>query len=586
MKQRRTKTILSAIVMMILSLTIISGSTFALFTDSEQVDVTVKSGRINVEATVDKDSFKLYSMDEEQPTVDGKGTFANGGTAEILSNSSLVLDRVTPGDKVTFDINLTNDSNVSISYRVLWNVSGDLAKDLTVTADGKKVVNSKGIWTAWDITEGDTKTVNMAVELPKEKADCMDKEAVITYAVEVIQANAAPDSWDGTLDTSWFDVDNYENQTTYRLNSAEQLMGLSNIVDNGVATIGEDGEPKTLSFDFTDKEIILEIDVDLGVYGEDGELICFDPIGSYRNDQAFRGTFDGNGHTISNLYQNTWALNNGYYYGDLGLGLFGMVEDATIKNLNVDNASISGESAICGVVAATAYGNCTFENITVSNTKCNDYQYYAGGVVGWASGDHVYKNVVVDESTTIGGQWGDFGNANGGIIGGCGSSAELYMEDCIVACRIDAVNDVVSAYQWYCYRNSGMLIGKTTGRQYDENGNYYVGPTEVPNLTCKNVEVIYGDWANYTYCEFAGTSYPYVRVQAGVSVDAYSNVRYGHPTDANGNTVVDDNHVHNDGEKHHELIAFDQLFGGAGNARYCNYGIATHEGVTVTYNNK
>ena len=86
--------------------------------------------------------------------------------------------------------------------------------------------------------------------------------------------------------------------------------------------------------------------------------------------------------------------------------------------------------------------------------------------------------------------------------------------------------------------------------------------------------------------QFAGTGYPYVRVQAGVSVDAYTNIRYGHPTDANGNTVVDDNHVHNAGEAHHKLIAFDQLFGGPANHRYCYYGISEFEGVTVNYNNK
>ena len=105
-------------------------------------------------------------------------------------------------------------------------------------------------------------------------------------------------------------------------------------------------------------------------------------------------------------------------------------------------------------------------------------------------------------------------------------------------------------------------------------------------VTCENVTVIYNDWANYHYCEFAGTGYPYVRVEEGVSVDAYSNVRYGHPTDAAGNTVVDDNHVHNDGEDHMLLLVFDQLFGGDGNARYANYGVSEYDGVTVIYNNK
>ena len=294
------------------------------------------------------------------------------------------------------------------------------------------------------------------------------------------------------------------------------------------------------------------------------------------------GTFDGQGHTIKNLSQNTWELNNGYYYsGELGLGLFGAVEDATIKNLVVDGTSLSGESALCGAVAGVAMGDCTFENITVKNAQVNDYQYGAGGIVGWASGNQTYKGINVTESTVVGSQWGDFGNANGGIIGQADPDGEYHFEDCTVACRIDAVNDIVSAYQWSCYRNSGMLIGKVDNYVQDE-----VASVVADNVTCKNVTVIYGDWANYTYCEFAGTGYPYVRVQAGVSVDAYSNVRYGHPTDANGNTVVDDNHVHNEGEDHHLLITFDQLFGGPANHRYCYYGIATHPGVTVIYNNK
>ena len=372
------------------------------------------------------------------------------------------------------------------------------------------------------------------------------------------------DTWDGTADTSWYN----DTDTEFSLSTAEQLAGLAKLVDDGN--------------NFAGKTIKLTSDLDLYAKGENGEPICFNPIGSYRTDRAFQGTFDGNGHTIENLNQNTWALDNGYYYGDLGLGLFGKVEDATIKNLTMDNASISGESAIVGIVAGTAYGDCTFENITVENSKGNDYQYYAGGVVGWASGNHVYKNINIDASTVIGSQWGDFGNANGGIIGGAGTSGTYHFENCTVACRIDATNDIVSAYQWYNYRNSGMLVGRIGHTASDDA----VTNVAAPNVTCENVTVIYGDWANYTYCEFAGTGYPYVRVQAGVSVDGYSNVRYGHPIDANGNTVVDDNHIHNDGENHHLLIAFDQLFGGPADQRYCQYGIATHPGVAVIYNNK
>ena len=373
-----------------------------------------------------------------------------------------------------------------------------------------------------------------------------------------------PDKWDGTIDTSWYN----EQDTEFTLTTAEQFAGLTELVDGGNT--------------FEGKTIKLEKGMDLYKEDASGNPICFDPIGSYRNNNEFKGTFDGQGYTISNLNQNTWALDNGYYYGDLGMGLFGKLRDATIKNLNIDGAEISGESGMCGVVAAASYGESTFENIKVSNSNCADYQYYAGGIVGWASGKQKFIGCEVDSSNNIAAQWGDFNNCIGGVIGGAGSSAEIIMKDCIVACRIDAYNDVTSAYRWYSYRNAGMLIGNTGNTKVVEGTTY----ADAPQLTCENVTVVYDEWANYHYCEFGAMSYPYVRCEAGVSNAVYSNPRYGHPTDANGNTVVDDNHVHNDGEDHDLLIVFDQLYGGPSGDRYYTYGTATHDGVTVVYNNK
>lgn len=368
-------------------------------------------------------------------------------------------------------------------------------------------------------------------------------------------------TWTKSADTSWYNDDDNE----FTLKKGDELAGLAVLVDGGNT--------------FEGKTIKLKRDISLYKENdENGEPIPFDPIGSYREDKAFKGKFEGKGHTISGLNQNTWELDNGYYYKDCGLGLFGAVEDATIKDLKIDGASISGESAICGTVAAVSGGECTFENITVSNSDIADYQYYSGGIVGWASGNQKFINCDVNASTTVATQWGDFDNSTGGVIGGASGSSEIFLKDCDVACRIDAYNDVTSSYQWYAYRRCGMLIGNP-GKTQSVDGTTYAA---APQLTCENVTVTYGDWANYTYCEFAGTSWPYVRVQAGVSNSAYSNPRYGHPKDANGNEVVNDKHVHNDGEDHQILCVFDQLYGGGQGV----YGTSTHDGVKVVYNNK
>ena len=230
-----------------------------------------------------------------------------------------------------------------------------------------------------------------------------------------------------------------------------------------------------------------------------------------------------------------------------------------------------------GILVGYSYGNCTYENISVSNSIIANYQRYTGGIVGEVNGSQTFKNIDVKE-TTISSLWGDFDCSLGGIVGGKYGEATLVFEDCDVACELNAYNDVTSSYQWYAYRRAGMLIGNS------EETNTIEGKTvaTASYLTTKNCTVTYGDWANYTYCKFSGTNWPYVRVQGGYSCDPYSNPRYGVATDANGKKVIDDTHVHNEGEDHNILFEFDQLFGGGQGV----YGTTTHDGVTVIYKNK
>ena len=76
----------------------------------------------------------------------------------------------------------------------------------------------------------------------------------------------------------------------------------------------------------------------------------------------FKGTFDGDNKTISNL-----TVNHKYP----GAGLFGNVQDATIKNLIVTNATINGSSKWTAIVIGYSNGNLTIENVKVSNSEIN-----------------------------------------------------------------------------------------------------------------------------------------------------------------------------------------------------------------------
>ena len=603
MFKQTKKAALLSVFMLIACLSMLLGTTYAWFTDSVSSGSNViTAGNLDVEV---------------EYTLDGENWKDLNGATDLLQ-----CDLWEPGHTEVVALKITNEGSLALKYTAFLNILGEtigktkegqpikLSEILKVTkvtqqadaigdillgmifngaqnVDKENVASfnqSKVLEENRELLPKSAHYLIITVDMPETVGNEANHNGynipAIQFGIDVIATQYSKendsfgpnydkdaeyptmtDTWDGTANTDWFTSD--PTAAEYSLDTAEAIAGLAELIDAGET--------------FEGKTIKLSSDVDLYLEDENGEAIPFDPIGSYRFDQIFKGTFDGQGHTISNLNQNTWELNNGYYYNDCGLGLFGAVEDAVIKNLVMDGAQISGESALCGTVAAVAH-NCTFENITIKNSNVADYQYYAGGIVGWASGEQTFVNCNIEASTNIAAQWGDFDNSIGGIIGGASSSAKILIKDTTVACRIDAYNDVTSSYQWYAYRRAGMLIGNS-GATKSVDGTTVAA---APQLTCENVTVIYGEWANYTYCEFAGTSWPYVRVQAGVSTGAYSNPRYGHPTDANGNQVVDDNHVHNAGEDHHILCQFDQLYGGGQGV----YGSATHEGVTIIYNNK
>ncbi|MBQ5892709.1 MAG: hypothetical protein IIW78_00480, partial [Clostridia bacterium] len=99
----KKRILLSSFLVIALCSSLIAGSTFALFTDSTEANVAVTAGKVDVEATLS--GLRTYSMGEETAVA---GSFANGGTAEFTSEKALVLDKVTPGDKVTFNVMIEN----------------------------------------------------------------------------------------------------------------------------------------------------------------------------------------------------------------------------------------------------------------------------------------------------------------------------------------------------------------------------------------------------------------------------------------------------------------------------------------------
>ena len=89
----------------------------------------------------------------------------------------------------------------------------------------------------------------------------------------------------------------------------------------------------------------------------------------------FKATFDGNGHTISNLYVNRRPDNP---EDSAPAGLFGSASDSIIRNVGLVDADVSG-LAIVGGLAGITGGAIKDSYVTGSVSGA----VYVGGLAGW-----------------------------------------------------------------------------------------------------------------------------------------------------------------------------------------------------------
>ncbi len=191
----KKKTLITSLLTIAMCLALIAGSTYALFTSEDKIDISVTSGKVSVEANILKDTLATSSLEIAQEN----GAFANGGLAAFTAGDveKLTLTNMTPGDEVSFKIQLVNTSTVAILYRLTWAVEGELYEYLVATAtEGETesdIVNNTTPWLEWAIPAdgSDEKEIVVSITLPADIGnEAQDKNAEITFTIEAVQANA------------------------------------------------------------------------------------------------------------------------------------------------------------------------------------------------------------------------------------------------------------------------------------------------------------------------------------------------------------------------------------------------------------
>ena len=146
-----------------------------------------------------------------------------------------------------------------------------------------------------------------------------------------------------------------------------------------------------------------------------GEL-SWEPIGV---GDAYTGTFDGSGKTISNLYIK--AEKN-------QAGLFGYTFQSTIKNLTFENANVTNTEFYTGILVGDAGYQTTLQNIKISTNKCQVIggKDYTGGIAGSLDGNayNCVNYAMVQGQEDVGGLFGYY-SREGNSITACANYGKV-----------------------------------------------------------------------------------------------------------------------------------------------------------------
>ena len=229
------------------------------------------------------------------------------------------------------------------------------------------------------------------------------------------------DNWDGSADTSWYV--GHETDTEYHITTAEQLAGLAELTNIGIDTGASTGNT------FENKIIYLDCDLDLRDYP-------WTPITNRNVDDGyfFKGTFDGQGHTIYNL--NRHGIGN-----DSFDSLFGYVQGGVIKNLNVVDADLSANdySMHVGIIAALVENGKIINCYTSGTVESVNGWRSIGGITGSCmQGTQIVgcgsdANIISRKSKnsdSVGGLVGEWLNANEtSVISDCWFNGSIISEN-------------------------------------------------------------------------------------------------------------------------------------------------------------
>jgi filamentous hemagglutinin family protein len=325
------------------------------------VDVTAKSGKTG---TLLLDPFDVtISASSDTSIVNGGNIFTPTGNSSILSVTSLQNALATANVTVSTGGGGAQSGNITAVDAVTWSS----ANSLTLNAAGAIAINAP-------IT-----AISGALTL---SAGSPFAAITATGAINVGSLTISQGAWSQNtanlpgLYAGSFSIGS--NATFLRAAGGSGTAGSPYLLTDIYGIQGIGSSPAYIASSY---KMINDIDASTTAAWNGG--LGFNSIGS-NSVAGYSGTFDGNNYAISNLFINRGATGT-------GVGMFGYASGATIQNIYLLNANVTGGSGGTagngsGTLVGIADNSTTVQNVSVTGTMTGSNaagnNSNIGGIVG------------------------------------------------------------------------------------------------------------------------------------------------------------------------------------------------------------
>ncbi|WP_179145322.1 MBG domain-containing protein [Rhizobium sp. RU36D] len=333
-------------------------------------------------------------------TVDSGGTLGVSGTATLSAAGALTLaDAISWTDASSVTLATTSSGNINLGGAVTG-------------TNGTLIVNASG--TATTSNAVNVGTFRLAGGTWNQLSSTLLTFSATNFVLATGSTFLRATGGDGTAATPY---------------EIEDIYGLQGIGSNSLLS----------------RHFILTADIDASGTANWNSGAGFDPIGDSSN--GFAGSFDGAGHTISNLKIATSASYSGLFARTSG----------TIRSVGLVGASVSGGARVGALVGHQASGTITNSYATGTVTSASTA---VGGLVGSQAGTitNSYAAVTVSGGLSVGGL---VGQQDGGTI------SNSFATGAVTASNADAGGLV--GYQYGTISNS-YATGSVSAANSDAGG--------------------------------------------------------------------------------------------------------------------